>query len=408
MKFNLVFVMYSCILGLVVGVIASLFLIAVNALIHLTWTTIPETFDSTWYPLWVGLTGGLLIGLFQKYIGDYPKTMHETLHEFQETGRVTYEGAVVKNGSAALLVLTFGASLGPEAALVSILGGLMTWIGDRMTWTIQKKEQFLELGIGAMLATIFYAPFVGVSEAIEEGIAERRFQSKLTKALLYAITTACGILAFTLMNQLVPRPSVFGISTPQVAWTREVLYFLFPAIIIGACFGSLFLLFGRLTDSIARNYPSPLGLAISAGLLIGLFGMWSPYFLFSGEHEILAFSKEALDQSLVFLILLALGKALLTNICFSFGWRGGKIFPVIFSSTAIGFAVATLFPYTPGLLVAVAVAASCTVILKQPFVTATLLLFLFPLQFFPFILLVALLIKQILIRIEGSVSDASS
>ena len=117
MKFNLVFVIYSCILGLVVGVIASLFLIAVNALIHLTWTTIPETFDSSWYPLWIGLTGGLLIGLFQKYIGDYPKTMHETLHEFQETGRVTYEGAVVKNGSAALLVLMFGASLGPEAAL---------------------------------------------------------------------------------------------------------------------------------------------------------------------------------------------------------------------------------------------------------------------------------------------------
>lgn len=279
----------------------------------------------------------------------------------------------------------------------------MTWIGDRMTWTIHKKEQLLELGIGAMLATIFYAPFVGVSEAIEEGIAERRFQSKLTKSLLYGITTACGILAFTLLNRLFPSASVFGISTPEVNWTREVLYFLVPAILIGAGFGAVFLLLGRWTDQLAIKYPSPLGLAISAGLAIGLFGIWSPYFLFSGEHELLDFSKEALDQSILFLVLLALGKALLTNICFSFGWRGGKIFPAIFSSTSIGFAFAVLFPYTPGLLVAVAVAASCTVILKQPFVTATLLLFLFPLQFFPFILVVAILIKQISIRIEGSI-----
>lgn len=403
MKFNLVFIFYSCLLGILVGVVASLFLGVVNALIHLVWTTLPETFDSTWYPLWMGATGGVLIGLFQKYIGDYPKTMHETLREFQETGRVTYEGAIIKNSSAALLVLTFGASLGPEAALVSILGGLMTWIGDRMTWTIHKKEQLLELGIGAMLATIFYAPFVGVSEAIEEGIAERRFQSKLTKALLYGITTACGILAFTLLNRLFPSASVFGISTPEVNWTREVFYFLVPAILIGAGFGAVFLLLGRWTDQLAIKYQSPLGLAISAGLTIGLFGIWSPYFLFSGEHELLDFSKEALDQSILFLVLLALGKALLTNICFSFGWRGGKIFPAIFSSTSIGFAFAVLFPYTPGLLVAVAVAASCTVILKQPFVTATLLLFLFPLQFFPFILFVAILIKQISIRIEGSI-----
>ena len=68
----------------------------------------------------------------------------------------------------------------------------------------------------------------------------------------------------------------------------------------------------------------------------------------------------------------------------------------------MAFALASVFPYTPGLLIAVSVAASCTVILKQPFVTATLLLFLFPLQFFPFILSVAVLIKQLSVRLGGS------
>ena len=394
MNFNLVFVFYSCLLGLIVGALASLFLALSNLLIHVTWTTIPEQLDTPFYPFWICLFGGLLIGLFQTYIGDYPRTMHQTLEEFKTTGRVAYEGTVIKNTVAALLVLTFGASLGPEAALISILGGLMTWAGDRMTWTLQKKKELLDLGIGAMLSTIFYAPLIGVSEALEDGVNRTNFKRTSIKVLLYALTTACGIFAFTTLNRLFPHEILFSISTPNVNWTVEVLYFLLPAVMIGTGFGYLFLLFGRWTDVVARNYPHPLGLAIAAGAILGLFGSMSSYFLFSGEQKILEFSRIAFDQSVLFLISIAVGKAFLTHVCFSFGWRGGKIFPAVFSSTAMAFALASVFPYTPGLLIAVSVAASCTVILKQPFVTATLLLFLFPLQFFPFILVVAWLIHQ--------------
>ncbi|MCT4779608.1 MULTISPECIES: chloride channel protein [Exiguobacterium] len=401
MNFNLVFALYSCLLGFLVGALASLFLALSNLLIHLVWTTVPEQLDTSLYPFWICLFGGLLIGLFQTYIGDYPRTMHQTLEEFKTTGRVTYEGAVVKNTVAALLVLTFGASLGPEAALISILGGLMTWVGDRMTWTLQKKEQLLELGIGAMLSTIFYAPLIGVSEAFEDGVTRANFKHKSVKIVLYGLTTACGIFAFTTINRLFPHEVLFSISTPKVNWTWEVLYFLIPAILIGTGFGYLFLLFGHWLDAVARKYPHPMGLAVTAGAVLGLFGTLSSYFLFSGEHKILEFSRIAFDQSVFFLISIAVGKAFLTHVCFSFGWRGGKIFPAVFSSTAMAFVLASFFPYTPGLLIAVSVAASCTVILKQPFVTATLLLFLFPLQFFPFILLVAVLIKQLSVRLEG-------
>jgi hypothetical protein len=53
-----------------------------------------------------------------------------------------------------------------------------------------------------------------------------------------------------------------------------------------------------------------------------------------------------------------------------------------------------LIPYTPGLIVGVAVAASTTIILRQPYVCAALLLFLFPIQFFPFILISCLGMKR--------------
>lgn len=85
---------------------------------------------------------------------------------------------------------------------------------------------------------------------------------------------------------------------------------------------------------------------------------------------------------LIFLDWIRIGKAFLTNLCFDFGWRGGKIFPAIFSSAAIGFAFENVFSYIPGLLVGVLVAPSVTMILNQPYATAALLLFLFPISFF--------------------------
>lgn len=127
--------------------------------------------------------------------------------------------------------------------------------------------------------------------------------------------------------------------------------------------------------------------------------MLSPYFLFSGEHQLIGFSEIALDQSVNELLLLGIGKAVLTVICFSFGWKGGTIFPAIFSSTAIGFALANTFPFMPGLIVGLVVAASVTIILDQPYVTAAILLFLFPVPFFPAILMSCIAAKKLKSRI---------
>ena len=68
--------------------------------------------------------GGVAIGFFVKTFGRYPRTLQESFDEFQETQRVDYhDGKLIRNLLGALIVLLFGASLGPEAALVAIIGG---------------------------------------------------------------------------------------------------------------------------------------------------------------------------------------------------------------------------------------------------------------------------------------------
>lgn len=391
-KFNVVFSLYSAFLGLFVGAAAALFLVLINQLIELVWHQIPNRLDWSFYPLIIGLLGGLLVGLLQRYIGDYPKTMHDTLHEFKRNKAVAYRGVIWKNFLGAIIVLTFGASLGPEAALSAILGGLITWLGDHLKLTMKNKEDLLELSIGAMLAAIFHAPLVGVGELLEDSDRQTVFQNRLFKKSLYIMTAILGVVGFSLVQKQFPKETVFALHTPAIEWTTQVWWLILPAVIVGVIFGLIFNGLDDLSEAVAKRLKNPMLLALLAGLLIGVLGMISPYFLFSGEHQLLGFSKIALTKSAGALIVLALGKALLTNVCFAFGWRGGKIFPAIFASFAFGAALAVAFPYTPGLIVAVVVSASCAMIIEQPMVVAAVLLFLFPVQFFPAIIIVCWLV----------------
>lgn len=392
MKFNSFFLVYSSLLGLLVGVVAALFLTLVHALIGVVWTTVPSYLNFPGYPLVVGLLGGVLVGLFQKFVGDYPKTMHATLKEFKTTGAVRYEGQIRKNLGGALLVLMFGASLGPEAALSGILGGLITWVGDHLKWTMAKKNDLLELGMGAMVAAVFRAPLMGLGTAAETVTKTDGAKRNWAKMALYAVSTAFGLLGFALIKRLFPKETVFAFHLPEINWDVKVLMILPFALILGVGFGYFFIALDQLCEIIVGKISNIFAKTLLAGLAIGIFGMISQEFLFSGESQILTLSQDAMGRSLLALLALAIGKTFLTNLCFACGWRGGKIFPAIYASMATGFALAVLFPYMPGLLVGVVVAASVTVILGQPIVTATLLAFLFPLQFFPAILLTCLLI----------------
>ncbi|WP_379947211.1 chloride channel protein [Enterococcus devriesei] len=395
MKFKSMFTIYAAVLGICVGLVSGAFLTLVNLLSQLLWETVPASFDlPVYYPIIFGLIGGILVGLFQIYVGDYPKTMEDTMEEFKATKAVKYEKKLAKNFFGAVLVLSFGASLGPEAALACILGGLVTWVGDHLKFTFARREEFLKLGIGAMLATIFNAPLAGISEPLEEEYTSKTRRLKWKKLVLYALTTAFGLVGFSLVEQLVPKETIFKIRIPVIDWTPHAFLLAIPALLVGIAFGCLFLALETFSDKLAEKIQRPLLLAVLAGLLLGSLAMISPYFLFSGEHDLLPLSENYQQMTAGFLLFLAVGKIFLTNLSFAFGWRGGKIFPAIFASAAIGFAFVTLFPYTPGLLTAIIVAASVTVILKQAIVTASLLILLFPLQFFPAILLACFIAQK--------------
>ncbi|MBJ8205712.1 chloride channel protein, partial [Bacillus cereus] len=104
-----------------------------------------------------------------------------------------------------------------------------------------------------------------------------------------------------------------------------------------------------------REYKLTLG--IIGGILLGIVGTFLPYTLFSGEHQLKELVVEWSHLSFWILLLSGILKLCSTAVCLNTGWRGGHIFPIIFSGSSIGYAIASILPIDPVASVAIVTTA---------------------------------------------------
>lgn len=126
-KLDLALMLNSALMGAFVGLFTWTFLGIVNIGIHFIWHTLKDFFNIKYWTLIVASIGGILVGITQKYFGEYPKYMDQTLAEFKKNKRVEYK-SVKYSIINSLTILFFGASVGPEAALSGIVGGVITFV----------------------------------------------------------------------------------------------------------------------------------------------------------------------------------------------------------------------------------------------------------------------------------------
>ncbi|HDR4438340.1 chloride channel protein [Bacillus thuringiensis serovar brasilensis] len=373
-------VLYGILLGSIVGATVWLFLVTINIGIHFIWEYLPTIFASPpYYTICVTTIGGILVGLTQKYFGTYPRLMPEVMGEYKKTGRIEYR-FVHKATLTAIIVLIFGASLGPEAALVGIIGGLCTWVGDRFTFALKGMNELTEVGIGATLSVIFNAPLFGYLAPNEnEGEQINEF-SKGKKAIVYLATTFAGFSVYLLLSKFDNRGSFivdFGKGSLSL---NEWIAFL-PLASIGAIFGFLYFKLEFILDKFIHPFKEyKLTLGIIGGILLGIVGTFLPYTLFSGEHQLKELVVEWSQLSFWILLFSGVLKLCITAVCLNTGWRGGHIFPIIFAGSSIGYAIASIIPIDPIASVAVVTTAISSYALRKPIAITLLLLMFFPLN----------------------------
>lgn len=391
-KNNVLFLLYTVILGAIVGAIIWAFVRIMNLGIEFIWDFAPSHLNFPLYTLCVCVIGGLLIGVWKKKFGDYPEELGTVMGKIKKTGRYQYNN-VFSTIVSALSPLLIGASVGPEAGLTGVIAGLCTWVGDKLKLYLKEVEELTQIGLSATLGTIFHSPMFGFIEPIESD--KEVVLPRTSKIVLYFAAILSSLGMFILLGNLFGgRTGLKDFAAGKIDWLQYL--YAIPLAAVGIVAGYLYFIFKKLTFTLENKFRKYTVLrATAGGLLLGISGTFLPLTMFSGEHQISEVMNNVETIGAVMLIVIAVVKLLLTNICIDSGLKGGHFFPVIFCGICIGCAMSIILGIDIVFCASVVTTALVGHTLKKPLATVLLLMIVFPVKLIPIMLFAAIAAKFI-------------
>ncbi len=147
-----------------------------------------------------------------------------------------------------------------------------------------------------------------------------------------------------------------------------------------------------LTDKQIKKILAPLEHSPVTGALIGCASIsiaivFLPIVLFSGEEQVQTLLARGPDTTVLMLAIIFLGKAILTTLSLETGFKGGPVFPLIFSGTAAGLLAHALLPFSSMPVTVIAVVTGfLTVGMRFPLSVILLMTYVSGLDYIPIII----------------------
>jgi H+/Cl- antiporter ClcA len=346
---------FVAVLGLISALVTYAFVALVSVGTGAIWEQAAAALgmDMRLFTVLVCTIGGLLVGLLVKLFGDHNAIFFELMQEFGKTGRFNYRHApgIV---TTAFVSLISGGSLGPEAPLADACGSIGTLMADQLKLDDQETRALGFSGVSGMLASFITEPVGGAILGLESahggtGGKQTYFWVLFPSLLASAVATVAFVM---LSGQFFATLYQFPDYVPKL---RDLL-FAVPLGVVGAVVGLLFMFsLQRMRQLLQPLKAHVVMRGLLGGLAMGIIGALLPLTLFSGEEQTIELINNAAEIGITMLIVLSVAKLFATSLLLTTGWKGGYIFPIMFSSVALGLAVNLLFP---GISVAVAVAAT--------------------------------------------------
>ena len=297
---------------------------------------------------WIAVTAGagLVVGIIRHVLrmpAHAPGLIEELAAERVEPRTVPGTIAV----SAVSLV--GGASLGPEAALGSMGGGLGTLVGDRRNDPEMQKATTLT-GISASYGGLLASPIVATLLVLELAKPHRRRFTHVVFGSLVSATVAFAIfypIAGTTFLGIYDVPS----------YTFEDWHILAGVGLgLAAAVGALVL---AVVTGVVRRLVAPLATKtivrpLVGGVVFGVVAVALPLTLFTGSEQLETVVGSGSSLGAGFLLVIVLAKIVAFAVCTESGFIGGPFFPMLFIGGTYGYAIHLLVPDIP-----VALAFSC-------------------------------------------------
>jgi H+/Cl- antiporter ClcA len=320
-----------------VGVMSSLLLVGVEVaaeeLQGVLWETVPDAlgigrYSVAWMFVVLVATGvgvGLVVWKVPGHAGPDPATVGLDAPVLPP---VVLPGLLL----AAALMLAGGPSLGPENPIIAVNVGLAVWLGAKAIPRAPGRI-WPALAEAATLGALFGTP-VGAALVISEVLARQETRGLLWDNLFAPLTAA---VAGALTATLIDRPS-FDLDLPSFG--RPGWADLLAAVVVaaaGALLGMCAVRALPYVHWVFHRLRHPMLMLPAGGAVLGaLAALGGHLTLFKGLDEVAELAHDPDGWSAGEFAVMTVVKLAALLVAASCGFRGGRIFPVVFAGTALG------------------------------------------------------------------------
>ncbi|MBQ1889282.1 MAG: chloride channel protein [Selenomonas sp.] len=328
--------------GNIIGIFTGLTIALFRYLLELSEDYTPLIYgwlrdDPVWLPVWIFallVVGWLLYRIVQKD----GMTSGSGIPQLKGMllGRMDMDWArvLVLKFTGAVLGIGAGLSLGREGPSVQLGACIGQGVGRVTKRSFAENHYLLTAGAGAGLAAAFNAPLAGVIFCLEE-------LTKNFSPFVLMGSIAAAVTATTVTQYFFGMEPVFHMGEIPVVATGSIYALL---IALGAFVGLLGLAFNRMLTRSLDGYDKarlPHWAKPMVPLLLAcVLGFALPQVLGGGSR--LVDALVVTDYSLLFLVILLLGKFFFTMVCFGSGVPGGIFLPMLVLGSVSGAIFAKL------------------------------------------------------------------
>ena len=332
--FSRTFLLWA-LLGLIGGVIAGVYWIVLEFMIH------QISFFEGWMVIPTMAICGFLAGLIIHFIGD-PGEIQLIVNNIRfNKGKLD-----PKNNPSmilsSLLCVGAGGSLGPEAPLVQVTGSTGTWLGKIFRLKGEELRSMSIAGMASGFTALFGAPLGGSLFSLE--ILHHKHAVEYYKAIIPAlVASSFSYVIFAIIIQ-VGLGATWDVSTYEYEGVFDFALAVVFAVTATAI-GWGFIYCTKFFKSIFENKAMPIYIkTLIGGVLLGIISFYLPITRYFGHEEINTLLTN--NYSITILLLILIFKIIAIAITVTSGWRGGFIIPLFFVGATLGLVIHQLFPQT--------------------------------------------------------------
>jgi H+/Cl- antiporter ClcA len=347
----------SAIPALAVGVASAIILLVVviiaNLWQKLLWETLPPAFGATattwWWVIAILTLTGVAVGLVVKYMPGHAGPDPTTVSLFGPPTPI-----LVLPGLALALVLALGGgiSLGPENPIIAIIVGVVVWAGSRLLPGVETKA-WVGLAAAGTVGAMFGTP-VAAALLMSEMLGGEGKEPVWDRLFAPLVAAGAGSITMVLFEQPNFALAVDPYLTPR--WLDLLTGCIIALLAIAVGMIAVWTFPRAHSFFISLRHPVlMLGLG---GFLLGILGViGGPITMFKGLAEMKSLAEGASSYTVAAMALILVVKIVGVLIAATSGFRGGRIFPMVFVGVAFGILASKVIPDVP-----LSLAIACSVL----------------------------------------------